>query len=139
MDPVKESLHLIIDSRSDIEPAPIIECVDIKVPTLMIQEFGEFWIYLATPSDQANRRCRQRPLSFPHRDVETLWWAIVTILVVHKEAVGANKKEVETGLPIGGKNSHGLWKGVFQDSREAGNSKMHVGPSPGCPRADLKE
>ena len=59
MDPVKESLHLIIDSRSDIEPAPIIECVDIKVPTLMIQEFGEFWIYLATPSDQANRRCRQ--------------------------------------------------------------------------------
>ena len=36
VDAIEESLHLIIDSRSDIEPAPIIECVDIKVSTLMI-------------------------------------------------------------------------------------------------------
>jgi len=36
VDAIEESLHLSIDARSDIEPAPIIECVDIKVPTLVI-------------------------------------------------------------------------------------------------------
>jgi hypothetical protein len=139
MDPVKERLDFSIDTRSDIEPTPMVSCIDTKTAALMIQEFCEFQVYLTTSANQADRGSGERRGCLPHRDVETLGWPVVTILMMHQETVARGEKDIEASLPIGSENSHGLRESVPQYPREPGNSKMRIGSTPGGSRADFKQ